>query len=143
MKSVVGGRHEQEYVVALLCVYIFSCSPKSEIPFNIASIFLRATVPSFKRVMILSSSPPVSTTSQTQMSRFADSTHSARISLRCPRKTCAPLCLYRGGNPLIIFSSFTRDQVPVSLTIYLKWQLTEPLKVCLHPPQFCGADVYT
>ena len=28
--------------------------------------------------------------------------------------------------------SFTRDQVPVSLTIYLKWQLTEPLKLATH-----------
>jgi len=28
--------------------------------------------------------------------------------------------------------SFTRDQVPVSLTIYLKWQLTEPLKLTTH-----------
>ncbi|KAF6764910.1 hypothetical protein DFP72DRAFT_799328 [Ephemerocybe angulata] len=27
---------------------------------------------------------------------------------------------------------FTRDQVPVSLTIYLKWQLTEPLKLAHH-----------
>lgn len=27
---------------------------------------------------------------------------------------------------------FTRDQVPVSLTIYLKWQLTEPLKLATH-----------
>ncbi|KAF8831534.1 hypothetical protein HHX47_DHR1000755 [Lentinula edodes] len=27
---------------------------------------------------------------------------------------------------------FTRDQVPVSLTIYLKWQLTEPLKLTTH-----------
>uniref|UniRef100_A0A0W0FUK5 Band 7 domain-containing protein n=1 Tax=Moniliophthora roreri TaxID=221103 RepID=A0A0W0FUK5_MONRR len=27
---------------------------------------------------------------------------------------------------------FTRDQVPVSLTIYLKWQLTEPLKLAQH-----------
>ncbi|KAG7092232.1 hypothetical protein E1B28_008598 [Marasmius oreades] len=27
---------------------------------------------------------------------------------------------------------FTRDQVPVSLTIYLKWQLEEPLKLALH-----------
>lgn len=30
------------------------------------------------------------------------------------------------------FRSFTRDQVPVSLTIYLKWQLTEPLKLTTH-----------
>lgn len=28
--------------------------------------------------------------------------------------------------------SFTRDQVPVSLKIYLKWQLTEPLKLTTH-----------
>jgi regulator of protease activity HflC (stomatin/prohibitin superfamily) len=28
--------------------------------------------------------------------------------------------------------SFTRDQVPVSLTIYLKWQLVEPLKLATH-----------
>lgn len=28
--------------------------------------------------------------------------------------------------------SFTRDQVPVSLTLYLKWQLTEPLKLTQH-----------
>jgi regulator of protease activity HflC (stomatin/prohibitin superfamily) len=28
--------------------------------------------------------------------------------------------------------SFTRDQVPVTLTIYLKWQLTEPLKLATH-----------
>jgi regulator of protease activity HflC (stomatin/prohibitin superfamily) len=28
--------------------------------------------------------------------------------------------------------SFTRDQVPVKLTIYLKWQLTEPLKLTTH-----------
>ncbi|KAG6849588.1 hypothetical protein H0H93_007173 [Arthromyces matolae] len=27
---------------------------------------------------------------------------------------------------------FTRDQVPVSLTIYLKWQLSEPLKLTTH-----------
>ncbi|KZT69996.1 hypothetical protein DAEQUDRAFT_235048 [Daedalea quercina L-15889] len=27
---------------------------------------------------------------------------------------------------------FTRDQVPVALTIYLKWQLTEPLKLTMH-----------
>ncbi|KAI0030300.1 hypothetical protein K488DRAFT_54541 [Vararia minispora EC-137] len=27
---------------------------------------------------------------------------------------------------------FTRDQVPVSLTLYLKWQLTEPLKLATH-----------
>ncbi|KAF8969857.1 hypothetical protein BDZ97DRAFT_2055545 [Flammula alnicola] len=27
---------------------------------------------------------------------------------------------------------FTRDQVPVKLTIYLKWQLTEPLKLTTH-----------
>ncbi|KAF9066868.1 hypothetical protein BDP27DRAFT_1226841 [Rhodocollybia butyracea] len=27
---------------------------------------------------------------------------------------------------------FTRDQVPVQLTIYLKWQLTEPLKLTTH-----------
>ncbi|TFK60414.1 hypothetical protein BDN72DRAFT_779445 [Pluteus cervinus] len=27
---------------------------------------------------------------------------------------------------------FTRDQVPVSLTIYLKWQLAEPLKLTTH-----------
>ncbi|KAJ7715952.1 hypothetical protein DFH07DRAFT_862545 [Mycena maculata] len=27
---------------------------------------------------------------------------------------------------------FTRDQVPVSLTLYLKWQLTEPLKLTTH-----------
>ncbi|KAK2460564.1 hypothetical protein APHAL10511_007034 [Amanita phalloides] len=27
---------------------------------------------------------------------------------------------------------FTRDQVPVSLNIYLKWQLTEPLKLATH-----------
>jgi regulator of protease activity HflC (stomatin/prohibitin superfamily) len=27
---------------------------------------------------------------------------------------------------------FTRDQVPVSLKIYLKWQLTEPLKLTTH-----------
>ncbi|KAF9442914.1 hypothetical protein P691DRAFT_809751 [Macrolepiota fuliginosa MF-IS2] len=27
---------------------------------------------------------------------------------------------------------FTRDQVPVSLRIYLKWQLTEPLKLATH-----------
>ncbi|KAI0719659.1 hypothetical protein C8Q72DRAFT_786557 [Fomitopsis betulina] len=27
---------------------------------------------------------------------------------------------------------FTRDQVPVALTIYLKWQLTEPLKLTTH-----------
>lgn len=27
---------------------------------------------------------------------------------------------------------FTRDQVPVSLTIYLKWQLTEPLRLTKH-----------
>ncbi|KAF9036698.1 hypothetical protein BJ165DRAFT_596371 [Panaeolus papilionaceus] len=27
---------------------------------------------------------------------------------------------------------FTRDQVPVSLTIYLKWQLTQPLKLATH-----------
>jgi len=27
---------------------------------------------------------------------------------------------------------FTRDQVPVSLTIYLKWQLTEPIKLTTH-----------
>ncbi|KAI0337416.1 hypothetical protein BDW22DRAFT_1339914 [Trametopsis cervina] len=27
---------------------------------------------------------------------------------------------------------FTRDQVPVGLTIYLKWQLTEPLKLAKH-----------
>ncbi|THH00117.1 hypothetical protein EW026_g2372 [Hermanssonia centrifuga] len=27
---------------------------------------------------------------------------------------------------------FTRDQVPVSLTIYLKWQLTEPMKLATH-----------
>ncbi|EMD35680.1 hypothetical protein CERSUDRAFT_85643 [Gelatoporia subvermispora B] len=27
---------------------------------------------------------------------------------------------------------FTRDQVPVALTIYLKWQLTEPLKLATH-----------
>lgn len=27
---------------------------------------------------------------------------------------------------------FTRDQVPVSLTIYLKWQLNEPLKLTTH-----------
>ncbi|KZT04534.1 band 7 domain-containing protein [Laetiporus sulphureus 93-53] len=27
---------------------------------------------------------------------------------------------------------FTRDQVPVSLTIYLKWQITEPLKLTMH-----------
>lgn len=27
---------------------------------------------------------------------------------------------------------YTRDQVPVSLTIYLKWQLTEPLKLTTH-----------
>jgi len=27
---------------------------------------------------------------------------------------------------------YTRDQVPVSLTIYLKWQLTEPLKLATH-----------
>ncbi|KAI0072143.1 band 7 domain-containing protein [Panus rudis PR-1116 ss-1] len=27
---------------------------------------------------------------------------------------------------------FTRDQVPVGLTIYLKWQLTEPLKLATH-----------
>ncbi|KAH8082803.1 hypothetical protein BXZ70DRAFT_958695 [Cristinia sonorae] len=27
---------------------------------------------------------------------------------------------------------YTRDQVPVSLTIYLKWQLTEPLKLAIH-----------
>ena len=26
---------------------------------------------------------------------------------------------------------YTRDQVPVSLTIYMKWQLMEPLKVCI------------
>jgi len=31
-----------------------------------------------------------------------------------------------------MFSSFTRDQVPVSLRIYLKWQLTEPLKLATH-----------
>jgi len=31
-----------------------------------------------------------------------------------------------------LFSSFTRDQVPVSLRIYLKWQLTEPLKLATH-----------
>jgi regulator of protease activity HflC (stomatin/prohibitin superfamily) len=30
------------------------------------------------------------------------------------------------------FLSFTRDQVPVSLTIYLKWQLNEPLKLTTH-----------
>ena len=27
---------------------------------------------------------------------------------------------------------FTRDQVPVSLTLYLKWQLEEPLKLATH-----------
>lgn len=27
---------------------------------------------------------------------------------------------------------YTRDQVPVALTIYLKWQLTEPLKLTTH-----------
>jgi len=27
---------------------------------------------------------------------------------------------------------FTRDQVPVKLTIYLKWQLTEPMKLTTH-----------
>ncbi|KAI0059607.1 hypothetical protein BV25DRAFT_1828868 [Artomyces pyxidatus] len=27
---------------------------------------------------------------------------------------------------------FTRDQVPVGLTLYLKWQLTEPLKLATH-----------
>ncbi|KZV74315.1 band 7 domain-containing protein [Peniophora sp. CONT] len=27
---------------------------------------------------------------------------------------------------------YTRDQVPVSLTLYLKWQLTEPLKLATH-----------
>lgn len=27
---------------------------------------------------------------------------------------------------------FTRDQVPVQLTIYLKWQLLEPLKLTTH-----------
>jgi len=27
---------------------------------------------------------------------------------------------------------YTRDQVPVSLTIYLKWQLMEPLRLATH-----------
>jgi len=27
---------------------------------------------------------------------------------------------------------FTRDQVPVSLKIYIKWQLTAPLKLTTH-----------
>jgi hypothetical protein len=30
------------------------------------------------------------------------------------------------------FRRFTRDQVPVSLTLYLKWQLEEPLKLATH-----------
>lgn len=33
---------------------------------------------------------------------------------------------------MIYNASYTRDQVPVSLTIYLKWQLTSPLMVRLY-----------
>jgi regulator of protease activity HflC (stomatin/prohibitin superfamily) len=35
-------------------------------------------------------------------------------------------------TPINEICSFTRDQVPVSLTIYLKWQLIEPLKLATH-----------
>ncbi|KAJ3504254.1 hypothetical protein NLJ89_g8032 [Agrocybe chaxingu] len=40
----------------------------------------------------------------------------------------------RGENQLEMPTKdiFTRDQVPVSLTIYLKWQLTEPLRLATH-----------
>jgi len=40
--------------------------------------------------------------------------------------------LYRCFILIPHLPSFTRDQVPVSLRIYLKWQLTEPLKLTTH-----------
>ncbi|KAI0294021.1 hypothetical protein B0F90DRAFT_1913351 [Multifurca ochricompacta] len=60
------------------------------------------------------------------------------LFLDIPANNCAIL---QSGNDLellpadsivSLIRTFTRDQVPVSLTLYLKWQLEEPLKLATH-----------
>ena len=53
--------------------------------------------------------------------------------LEMPTKDMYVLLLHSSFSTRVdCLLSFTRDQVPVSLTIYLKWQLTEPLKLATH-----------
>jgi regulator of protease activity HflC (stomatin/prohibitin superfamily) len=63
------------------------------------------------------------------------STRLAKINSRCRRRICASISfsvLNLRWNSRLVRTRFTRDQVPVSLKLYLKWQLEEPLKLATH-----------
>jgi hypothetical protein len=118
MKSKVGHGQEKDYVVALLFV---------------PPIFLLLFL------IFCSLNIPASNCAILQRGDDLELLGAGQSVITNPSVTLRGLYTL-GENQLELPTKdiFTRDQVPVSLTLYLKWQLTEPLKLttrmCLcHP----------
>lgn len=103
----------------------------------------RVLVWTFQRIIARFCSPEMtssyllrdSTVLPIPMSRSVDCTRSAKTNSKCRRRICAWTPSVHHFLRVIDdlgFRRFTRDQVPVSLTLYLKWQLEEPLKLATH-----------
>ena len=83
---------------------------------------------SFNEEMTSSCLPLDNQLSLTLVLHCADFTPSARTNWRCLQRTCKPNIPIAKKILTNIYFSFTRDQVPVSLTIYLKWCVFVPTK---------------
>lgn len=115
MKSTIGNASQQDYHVALLYV-------KARLPYGIA-----LTRYSY------SMNIPANHCAILQRGDDLEILPAGQHYVTNPNVTLRAMFTL-GENQIEMPTKdiYTRDQVPVALTIYLKWQLTEPLKLTTH-----------